>query len=404
VPNDFYRHLQAELDQLGSTGLLKRERIMLGPQGARVVVREGGSARAPGSRPVLNFCSNNYLGLANDPALVDAARAALDRWGFGLASVRFVCGTQEIHLELEERLSAFLGVEAALLYSSCFDANSGVFDALLTEADAVLSDELNHASIINGIRLSKARRYRYRNADLADLEVRLQEAVAAGARFKLIVTDGVFSLEGTVAPLPGICDLADRYGALVMVDDSHAVGFLGRTGRGSPEHCGVARRIDILTGTLGKALGGASGGYVGGRRELVDFLRQRSRPYLFSNSLPPPIVAASIAALELITASPARRDRLAQSTAFFRAGLEKTGLPVTPGLHPIIPVVIGDARRTEEFAGRMLEKGVYATAFSYPVVPAGTARLRIQISAAHEQEQLEFALGAFAEARSELGL
>lgn len=399
MPEAFYQQVRAELDQLRETGLYRTEQVLLGPQGARVSVRQPGS---PGSRPVLNFCSNNYLGLANHPELRRAATAALERWGFGLASVRFVCGTQAIHQELEARLGAFLGVEDTLLYSSCFDANSGIFEALLTEADAVISDEFNHASIINGIRLTKARRYRYRNGDLADLERRLREAGEAGSRFRLIVTDGVFSLEGTVAPLGGICDLAARHGALVMVDDSHAVGFVGAGGRGTPELCGVGPRVDIVTGTLGKALGGASGGYVGGRRELVDLLRQRSRPYIFSNSLPPPLVAAGLAALDLVDGSPALRDRLAANTAFFRAGLAATGLAALPGDHPIVPVILGDARRAGAFAARLLEKGIYATAFAYPLVPLGAARLRFQVSAIHERADLEFALQALAETAREV--
>ncbi len=399
----FYHHLRGELDQIRQAGLYKREQVMLGPQGARVALRDPAPDAGGAARPVLNFCSNNYLGLANHPALVAAAHAALDDRGFGLASVRFVCGTQDRHQELEAKLSTFLGVEDTLLFGSCFDANSGLFEALLTEADAVISDELNHASIINGIRLCKAQRHRYRNGDLADLERCLREARAAGARFSLIVTDGVFSLEGTIAPLPGICDLADRYGALVMVDDSHAVGFVGPTGRGSHEHCGVLNRIDILTGTLGKALGGAIGGYVGGRRLLVEYLRQRARPYIFSNALPPAVVSAGIAALCLLAASTGLRDRLADNTRFLRAGLTAAGLPVHPGEHPIIPIIIGDARRTQEFAARLLDRGIYATAFAFPLVPLGTARLRVQVSAAHERDHLEFALGAFAETYRGLG-
>jgi glycine C-acetyltransferase len=397
----FYQHLRDELGGVRASGLYKSERILEGPQGAAVTVRTETAGGA--GRSVLNFCANNYLGLANHPALVRAAHAALDRWGLGLASVRFVCGTQEIHQELERKLSGFLGVQDTLLYSSCFDANGGVFDALLTEADTVVSDELNHASIINGIRLSKARRYRYRNGDLADLEARLREAAAAASRFTLIVTDGVFSLEGTIAPLPDLCALGRRYGALVMVDDSHAVGILGPNGRGSPEHCGVEGQVDILTGTLGKALGGANGGYVAGRRELIDLLRQRSRPYLFSNALPPAIVAAAIAAVDLVTSSPALREKLSENTRAFRAGLARTGLPVPPGVHPIVPIILGEAGRAQAFAARMFERGVYATSFSYPLVPAGTARLRLQISAAHEPAQLEFALEALAATRRELG-
>jgi glycine C-acetyltransferase len=351
---------------------------------------------------VLNFCANNYLGLADHPEVVAAAHAALDRWGYGLASVRFICGTQEIHKDLEARLSAFLHTDDTLLYSSCFDANGGVFETLLGEEDAVVSDELNHASIIDGIRLSKARRYRYRNCDVGDLEARLQEAAAAGARYKLIVTDGVFSMDGTLAPLRGICDAADRHDALVMVDDSHAVGFMGSTGRGSHELAGVMDRVDLLTGTLGKALGGASGGYVSGRREVIDLLRQRSRPYLFSNTLPPAIAAASIASLDLIDRSPELRERLHRNTRFFRDGLERAGLAIKPGSHPIVPVMLGDADRAQRFAARMLEKGVYVIGFFYPVVPHGAARIRTQVSAAHDEKDLQAAIGAFAETAKEL--
>jgi glycine C-acetyltransferase len=401
VPEAFHLHLRDELARLRHAGLAKSERILTGPQGAQVEVRADDRAESAPSE-VLNFCSNNYLGLANHPEVVRAAREALDRWGFGLASVRFVCGTQEIHRELERRLAEFLGVEDTLLYASCFDANSGVFDTLLTEADAIISDELNHASIINGIRLGKARRLRYRNGDLGELESRLRES--RDARFRLIVTDGVFSLEGTIAPLEGICALAESHGALVMVDDSHATGVIGSSGRGSPEHCGVAGRIDLLTGTLGKALGGATGGYAGGRRELIETLRQRSRPYLFSNALPPPTVAGSVAALRLVATAPELRQRLADNTRHFREGLIRVGLAPKPGVHPIVPVMVGDAASAERLAARMLAKGVYVTAFSYPVVPMGEARLRIQLSAAHTREHLDRALAVLAESAREAGL
>ena len=390
----YLSHLQKVLADIEAAGLTKRERVISTPQGARIAV-EGG-------RPVLNFCSNNYLGLADDPGIVAAAKAALDRWGYGLASARFICGTQEIHRELEIRLSAFLGVDDTVLHSSCFDANGGVFEALLTAEDAVISDELNHASIIDGIRLCKAQRHRYRNRDLADLEARLADA--AGARFKLIVTDGVFSMDGSVAPLARICELAERTGALVMIDDSHATGFVGRTGRGTPEACGATGRVDIISGTLGKALGGASGGFIAGRREIVALLRQRSRPYLFSNTLAPSIVAASLAALDRIADSTALRDRLEENTRFFRAGLVREGLAITPGTHPIVPIMVGDAALAQKFAARMLEKGVYVVGFFYPVGPQGAARIRTQVSAAHSREDLEFAIAAFAEAKRELGL
>jgi glycine C-acetyltransferase len=389
-------HLERTLAEIDAAGLTKRERLLATPQGAKVAVA--------GGREVLNFCANNYLGLADHPEIVAAARAALDRWGYGLSSVRFICGTQEIHRELEARLSAFLGTEETILYSSCFDANGGVFETLLGPEDAVISDELNHASIIDGIRLCKAKRFRYRNCDLADLEAKLREADAQSARFKLIVTDGVFSMDGFIAPLRGICDLAEKYGALVMVDDSHAVGFIGRTGRGTPELHGVVDRVDLVSGTLGKALGGASGGYLSGRRPIIDLLRQRSRPYLFSNTLAPMIVAGSLAALDLIERSTALRDRLEANTAFFRAGLAAAGLDLRPGTHPIVPVMLGDAALAQRFAARMLERGVYVVGFFYPVVPAGAARIRTQVSAAHNREDLEFAIRAFADVKRELAL
>ena len=389
-------YLRSTLDGIDRAGLHKRERILASPQRARIALQTG--------QPVLNLCANNYLGLADHPEVIAAAHAALDRWGYGLASVRFICGTQEIHTDLEARLSAFLGTEDTILFSSCFDANGGLFETVLAAEDAVISDELNHASIIDGVRLCKAQRYRYRNNDLADLDARLQEAAAAGARFKLIATDGVFSMDGTIADLRGICDLADRHGALVMVDDSHAVGFLGRQGRGTPEHCGVKGRVDLITGTLGKALGGASGGYVSGRRDLVALLRQRSRPYLFSNTLVPVVAAASIKALEILTRSTELRDRLETSTQVFRKGLAGAGLTIKPGTHPIVPVMIGDAALAQRVSARLLELGVYAVGFFYPVVPQGAARIRTQVSAVHTPEDLAFAIAKFAEVKAEFGL
>ena len=392
MPPSYRDHLARLLAEISAAGLSKTERVIATPQGADI--RVSGGAR------VLNFCANNYLGLADHPEVVEAAHAALDRWGYGLASVRFICGTQEIHKELEARLSSFLGTEETILYSSCFDANGGVFETVLGEEDAVISDELNHASIIDGIRLSKAKRYRYRNRDMADLEARLTEA--SGARFKLIVTDGVFSMDGFIAPLGEICDLADRHGAIVMVDDSHGVGFMGANGRGTHEHHNVVGRVDILTGTLGKALGGASGGYVSGRKEIIDLLRQRSRPYLFSHTLPPAIAAASIACLDLISRSPALREKLHANTRFFREGLAEAGLSIKPGSHPIVPVMLGDATLAQRFAARMLEKGVYVVGFFFPVVAQGAARIRTQVSAAHSEENLRTAIRAFAETRKEL--
>jgi glycine C-acetyltransferase len=394
MPPTYREYILKALSEIDSQGLTKRERVISTPQGAHIAV--AGGAR------VLNFCANNYLGLADHPDVVEAAHEALDRWGYGLASVRFICGTQEIHKELESRLSSFLGTDETILYSSCFDANGGVFETLLGEEDAVISDELNHASIIDGIRLCKAKRYRYRNCDMSELEARLREAEAAGARFKLIATDGVFSMDGSIAPLKEICNAAARHDAIVMVDDSHAVGFMGPNGRGSHEHSGVMGRVDILTGTLGKALGGASGGYVSGRREIIDLLRQRSRPYLFSNTLPPVIAAASIASLDLISSSPELRDRLHRNTRVFRDGLSRAGLTIKPGSHPIVPVMLGDASLAQRFAARMLEKGVYVIGFFYPVVAHGAARIRAQVSAAHDEKDLETAINAFAETKKEL--
>jgi glycine C-acetyltransferase len=394
MPPSYKEHLLRVLAEIGSAGLTKRERVIATPQGSHVAV--SGGAR------VLNFCANNYLGLADHPEVVAAAHAALDRWGYGLASVRFICGTQEIHKQLEGRLSSFLGTDDSILYSSCFDANGGVFETLLGEEDAVISDELNHASIIDGIRLCKAKRLRYRNCDMADLEARLVEAGKAGARFKLVVSDGVFSMDGYIAPLREICDLAEKHQALVMVDDSHGVGFMGPGGRGTPEHHGVIDRVDILTGTLGKALGGASGGYVSGRREIVELLRQRSRPYLFSNTLPPAIAAASIASINLIERSPELRERLHGNTRYFREGLAGAGMSIRPGSHPIVPVMLGEASLAQRFSARMLEKGIYVIGFFHPVVPQGAARIRTQVSAAHSREDLDAAILAFAETRKEL--
>jgi glycine C-acetyltransferase len=381
--------LAGELAEIREAGLFKDEHVLGSPQGAHV--------RLPGGREVLNLCANNYLGLADHPAVVAAARAALDRWGYGLASVRFICGTQEIHKELERRLSAFLGTDDTILYSSCFDANGGLFETLLGEEDAVISDALNHASIIDGIRLCKARRLRYANSDMDELEQRLREA--AGARRILIATDGVFSMDGYFARLDVICDLADKYGALVMVDDSHAVGFVGARGRGTPEHYGVTERVDVVTGTLGKALGGASGGYTSGRAEIVALLRQRSRPYLFSNSVAPPVVAASIAVLDLLEAGGEWRERLRDNTALFRREMTTAGFHILPGDHPIVPVMYGDANDALAAAQRLQECGVYVVPFSFPVVPRGQARIRTQISAAHTTADIERAVSAFTATR-----
>ncbi|MBK9138724.1 MAG: glycine C-acetyltransferase [Verrucomicrobia bacterium] len=394
MPQSFQQHLQTQLDSIHSAGTYKHERVIMTPQGTTIRVADG--------RPVLNLCANNYLGLAQHPAVREAAKSALDEWGYGLASVRFICGTQGVHKQLEARLSEFLGTEDTILYSSCWDANGGVFETLLGPEDAIISDELNHASIIDGIRLCKAQRLRYRNRDLTDLEAKLTEA--AGARFRLIVTDGVFSMDGYIADLGAICDLAERHQALVMVDDSHAVGFLGRTGRGTHEHCGVMGRVDIITGTLGKALGGASGGYTSGRREIVELLRQRSRPYLFSNTLCPSISGATLKVLELLTESTALRDRLESNTRFFRDGMTNLGFTLLPGTHPICPVMLGDAALATRFADAMLAQGVYVIGFSYPVVPQGKARIRTQISAAHTTNDLQLALDAFAAVKRELGV
>jgi glycine C-acetyltransferase len=386
-------YLQSKITEIEDAGLYKRERIIAGPQQPKVAVA--------GGTPVLNLCANNYLGLANHPAIVESAQQALRDWGYGLASVRFICGTQSIHKQLEARISEFLGAEDTILYGSCFDANGGLFETLLDAEDAIISDELNHASIIDGIRLSKAARSRYRNGDMDDLEAKLKEA--ASARHRLIATDGVFSMDGYFAKLDEICRLAEKYDAMVMVDDSHAVGFIGEHGRGTPELCGVEGRVDILTGTLGKALGGASGGYVSGRREIVELLRQRSRPYLFSNSVAPPIVAASLKVLDLVTESAELRQRLQENTRYFRAEMTKAGFDLLPGSHPIVPVMFGDAEAATRMAELLLTKGVYVVAFTYPVVPKGKARIRTQISAAHTRADLEFALEQFTRAKAELG-
>jgi glycine C-acetyltransferase len=390
----FLQHAQQQLASIRDAGTEKRERVIATPQGSTIRVADG--------RPVLNMCANNYLGLAQHPKVAAAAKQALDHWGYGMASVRFICGTQSVHKELESQLSTFLGMDDTILYSSCFDANGGLFETLFGAEDAILSDELNHASIIDGVRLSKAQRLRYRNNDMADLEAKLKEASAA--RFKCIATDGVFSMDGSLANLPAICQLAGSYQALVMVDDSHAVGFMGKQGRGTHEHHQVMGRIDLLTGTLGKALGGASGGYTSGRSDVIELLRQRSRPYLFSNTLAPAIAGASLAVLELLQESTALRDRLENNTKFFRAGLAKIGLSVLPGTHPICPIMLGDAALATRFAEAMLEKGVYVIGFSYPVVPKDKARIRTQVSAAHTTEELQFALDACAAVKKELKL
>jgi glycine C-acetyltransferase len=392
----FKQHLLGELDTIRQAGLYKHERQLTTPQGAHVGINAG--------QEVLNLCANNYLGLAQHPEVNAAAKAGLEEWGYGLASVRFICGTQSLHKQLEQRLTDFLGTEDTILYPSCFDANGGLFETLLGAEDAVISDELNHASIIDGVRLCKARRYRYRNNDMADLEEQLKAADRDGARFKLITTDGVFSMDGYIARLDEICDLAERYGALVHFDDCHATGFLGEGGRGTHEYRGCMDRIDITTGTLGKALGGASGGYTSGKREIIDLLRQRSRPYLFSNTVAPPVVAGALKAIELAAESRELRSRLSENTAFFRAGLERLGFELLPGEHPIVPVMLHDAGLAARFAEEMLKEGVYVIAFSYPVVPQGRARIRTQMSAALSRDDLEFALAAFGRVKERLGL
>jgi len=389
---EFEKQISETLQEIKSQGLFKTERVITSPQDAHIAIT--------GGKRVLNMCANNYLGLADHPALITAAKEALDTHGFGMASVRFICGTQDIHKQLEAALTKFLGTEETILYPSCFDANGGLFETLLTDKDAVISDELNHASIIDGIRLCKAQRFRYKHSDMADLEAQL--LAAKEARFRLIATDGCFSMDGTIANLREIVGLAEKYDALTMIDDAHATGFLGKTGRGTPEYCGVVGKIDIITGTLGKALGGASGGFTSGRKEIVDLLRQRSRPYLFSNTIAPPVVAASLKALELLSASTELRDKLEENTKYFRTALTERGLTIKPGIHPIVPIMIGDAAKSQKFAARMLEKGVYVIGFFYPVVPHGTARVRTQVSAAHSREDLEFAVNAFAETNEEL--
>ena len=390
----FLDHLGNVVRGIRDDGLYKQERIITTPQDAHIKVGDGGE--------VLNMCANNYLGLAEHPDVVKAAHEGLDRWGYGLSSVRFICGTQSIHRDLEQKLSTFLGTEETILYTSCFDANGGLFETILDPEDAIISDELNHASIIDGVRLCKAQRFRYKNNDMADLEEKLKES--SSARFRLIATDGVFSMDGYIANLPAICDLADKYDALVMVDDSHAVGFMGKHGRGTHEYHDVMDRIDVITGTLGKALGGASGGYTSGRKEIVELLRQRSRPYLFSNSVAPPIVAASIRAIDLLSASTELRDKLESNTKFFREKMSASGYTILPGEHPIVPIMLGDAVLATKLADLMLQKGVYVIGFSYPVVPKGKARIRTQISAAHSEDDLRFAIEKFAEAKAELGI
>jgi glycine C-acetyltransferase len=388
--------LGEQLQGIADAGTWKRERVIVSPQEARIRVQSG--------QEVLNFCANNYLGLADAPELLAAAKAGLESHGLGMASVRFICGTQDLHKSLEASISTFLGMDDAILYSSCFDANGGLFETLLGENDAIVSDELNHASIIDGIRLAKAKRFRYKHLDLADLDRQLTEAAAQGARVKLVATDGVFSMDGDIAPLGEICDIAEKHGAAVMVDDSHATGFVGKTGRGSIEHCGVMGRVDVVTSTLGKALGGASGGFTTGRREIIELLRQRSRPYLFSNTLPPPLVSASIEALAMLSASTERRDRLEQNTARFRAEMTAAGFQIRPGVHPIVPIMLGDARLATEMADRMLQRGIYVIGFSYPVVPKGQARIRVQLSAAHSLADVDAAVAAFVAVGKELGV
>lgn len=395
MSNGFYRHLSEQLEQVKAEGLYKQERIITSAQQARIAV---------GGEQVLNFCANNYLGLANHPELIQAAHQGLDSHGFGMASVRFICGTQDQHKELEQKLSAFLGTEDSILYSSCFDANGGLFETLFGAEDAIISDALNHASIIDGVRLCKAKRYRYANNDMAELEAQLKQANADGARFKLIATDGVFSMDGVIADLKSICDLADKYDALVMVDDSHAVGFIGENGRGTHEYCDVLDRVDIITGTLGKALGGASGGYTSGKKEVIDWLRQRSRPYLFSNSLAPSIVAATIKVIDMLAEGHALRAQLRENSDYFRTRMNAAGFTLAGADHAIIPVMLGDAKLAAEMASRMLAAGIYVVGFSFPVVPKGQARIRTQMSAAHTREQLDKAIDAFIRIGRELGV
>ena len=385
-------HYQIIIDSIKAEGLFKSERVIGSPQSAHIKAV---------NKEVLNMCANNYLGLADNKEIIEAARKSYDNWGYGLSSVRFICGTQEIHKELEKKIAEFLGTEDSILYTSCFDANGGLLETELSEDDAIISDELNHASIIDGIRLCKAQRFRYKNNDMNDLETKLKEA--SSTRIKLIATDGVFSMDGFIANLKEICNLADKYGAMVMVDDSHAVGFMGKQGRGTHEYNNVISRIDIITGTLGKALGGASGGYTSGRKEIIDLLRQRSRPYLFSNTVAPSIVAGSIKVLEMLSSTTHLRDKLEENTKYFRENIKKAGLSIKDGVHPIVPIMLGDAVLAQKVAARMLEKGVYVIGFFYPVVPKGTARIRVQISAAHSREDLDFAIKAFKEVKEEIG-
>ena len=389
-------HLQTELAKIKDAGLWKDERVLASPQGAEVELADG--------RKVLVLCANNYLGLSSDSQVIAAAHRAIDERGYGLSSVRFICGTQDLHKSLEKKIAEFLKTEDTILYAACFDANGGLFEPLLGEEDAIISDELNHASIIDGVRMCKAQRWRYKNNDMADLERCLKEAVAKGARYRLIATDGVFSMDGVIADLKSICDLADRYEALVMVDDCHATGFMGRTGRGSTEHCGVMGRVDIITGTLGKALGGALGGFTTGRGEVIDLLRQRSRPYLFSNTLPPAVVGASLAVLDRLSATTELRDRLESNTRFFREGLTQAGFDIKPGTHPIVPIMLYDEKLAHDMARRLLDLGIYVIGFSFPVVPRGQARIRVQVSAAHDRAHLERALAAFAQVGQEFGV
>lgn len=393
---DFLGHLQSQIEEVKAEGLYKSERVIDSQQAADIHVTTGES--------VLNFCANNYLGLANSPELIQAGKEALDKQGYGMASVRFICGTQDVHKELESRISDFLGMEDTILYSSCFDANTGLFETILSKEDAIISDALNHASIIDGVRLCKAMRYRYSNNDMADLEEKLKQADADGARYKLIVTDGVFSMDGIIADLESVCDLADKYNALVMVDDSHAVGFIGDKGRGTHEHCGVMSRVDIITGTLGKALGGASGGYTSARKEIVEWLRQRSRPYLFSNTLAPVIASASLRVLDMLESGDELRQKLKRNSEYFREKMTALGFELVPGEHPIIPVMLGDASLASNFADKMLQEGIYVVGFSFPVVPKGQARIRTQMSAAHDIEHIDRAIAAFEKVGKELGV
>jgi len=384
--------LQQELEQIENDGLYKRERVIVTPQGADIKVSTG--------QEVVNFCANNYLGLSSDPRVTAAAKAAIDQYGYGMSSVRFICGTQDVHKELEQKLSEFLGTEDTILYAAAFDANGGVFEPLFNDQDAIISDELNHASIIDGVRLCKAKRFRYKHSDMNDLEEQLK--AATGCRHRIIVTDGAFSMDGTIAQLDKICDLADKYEALVMIDESHCSGFMGKTGRGTHEHCGVMDRIDIITGTLGKALGGASGGFTAGKKEIIDMLRQRSRPYLFSNTLAPAIAGASVAVLDMLSETTELRDKLEHNTMYFRQKMTEAGFDIKEGIHPIVPVMLYEAKLAQEFAAKMLDEGIYVIGFYYPVVPQGKARIRVQLSAAHEQHHLDKAIAAFVKVGKEL--